>query len=163
MIFDYLLGRMGKPKYRLLRCDHAVSRLYWAEPHQSTASKHNSFRFGLKKSSSKKDLETEELSTSTATTTEKGILEDLPPESKSILLSEVLRVQRGNEPEKEGKQELGTAILRRNCQPEDLELCLSLILPARSFDIQCLDKASFHVLYTNLLRHCQNLREQKKT
>lgn len=48
----------------------------------------------------------------------------------------------------------GTAILRRNCKPEDLSLCFSLILPTRTFDIQCLDVADFDLLFYNLKEMC---------
>jgi len=48
----------------------------------------------------------------------------------------------------------GTATLRRNCKPEDLSLCFSLILPSRTFDIQCLDVADFDLLFYNLKELC---------
>jgi hypothetical protein len=48
----------------------------------------------------------------------------------------------------------GTAILRRNCKPEDMSLCFSLILSERTFDIQCLNTADFDFLFYNLKDFC---------
>ena len=48
----------------------------------------------------------------------------------------------------------GTATLRRHVKQEDLSLCFSLILPNRSFDIQCLDTADFDFLFYNLKNLC---------
>ena len=48
----------------------------------------------------------------------------------------------------------GTATLRRHVKQEDLSLCFSLILPTRSFDIQCLEAADFDFLFYNLKDLC---------
>jgi hypothetical protein len=57
----------------------------------------------------------------------------------------------------------GTAILRRNVKQTDmktLSLCFSLIMPTRTFDIQCVSVEDFDVLYNNL---CAFLLSMKAT
>lgn len=45
---------------------------------------------------------------------------------------------------------LGTANLRRHCKAEDYKLSFSLILPDRTFDVQCLSRQDYDTLVINL-------------
>lgn len=54
----------------------------------------------------------------------------------------------------------GTATLRRNVKQEDLSLCFSLILPTRTFDIQCLNVEDFDFLFYNIKELCSALRRK---
>jgi hypothetical protein len=60
-----LLGRSGKPKKRLLRCDNSVSRLFWEKPPTESI-------LGIRRKSSAEEL-----------------TPDLPGEDKSVMLAEV--------------------------------------------------------------------------
>lgn len=78
----------------------------------------------------------------------------LPDLSKSILLSEVKGIRRATDVEStttKGQQLLGTAIFRKSrLAAAELALSFSLLLPDRSFDLQCLRKEDFDILYVNL-------------
>ena len=133
MFIMLLLGRAGKPKKRLLRCDHSVSRLYWEKPQE------RGFLGARRKS-------------------EADYTPDLPSEDKSLSLYEVLAVKKGTDEEENGQRLVGTANLRRSCKREELAMCFYLVLPSRTFDIQCLNADDFHVLYTNLEKLIHRLR-----
>lgn len=156
-----------------MRCDHAVSRLYWNKPSEKSGG-----ILGRRRSA-----------TNLTETADLG--EDLPHESKSISLADVIRVRKGTDVDTEvadgnvvessssnsmmrrmskassptgpanGKPLLGTATLRRSCKPQELELCFSLILPNRSFDIQCFNQSDYNLLFNNLERMCQQLTAAK--
>jgi len=113
-------GRQGKPKTRLLRCNDAVTRLYWSDP------------------------------------LSKGFSTRLPADAKSVHLREVAAVRKGTEldPASGSKNLCGTPILNRHATAETLPLCFSLILPSRTFDVQCFNENDFIFLYGNLSTHC---------
>lgn len=146
MVDVFLLGRQGKPKKRLLRCDTGMLRLYWGEVPDTKALK----------------------------STIADVAQDLPSENKSIELLEAIEVRRATEEDSDDVSTVagtavtsgpgtasaaaagkyGTKILRRNkLKPEELSLSFSIILKDRSFDIQCLNEADFRFLYINILHY----------
>jgi hypothetical protein len=87
---------------------------------------------------------------------------------KSLNLSDVIEVRPGtNEdtttpnPNVKRKQ-YGTNILRRTCLPGDFKNCVSLILPSRSFDIQCLREEDFKKLYSALKGIWEEVPEEER-
>jgi hypothetical protein len=48
----------------------------------------------------------------------------------------------------------GTAILRRTCKSDDMKLCLSLIMPDRSFGLQCKSPEDLEILRNILQEVC---------
>ena len=101
----------------MLRCNEAVTRIYWSDP---------------------KD-------------TQQG---QLPSDDKSLHLREVLTVRKGTEPDPTAKGKTGTAVLRKHCTKETIELSFSLINPSRTFDIQCMNETEFNFLYGNFAAYC---------
>jgi hypothetical protein len=75
---------------------------------------------------------------------------------KSVLLKDVLKVQpgvkyvRGPHGSKQCIPSC-TAILSRNCNLDQLKRCISLVLPERTFDIQCINDSDFVDLHAALL------------
>jgi hypothetical protein len=92
LIFPLCKGRQGAPKKRLLRCDHTVKRLYWDKPpsETTTAGNTSSIRF----LSSKRSVNNQPAG---GMDDSSGLVPDLPTEEKSILLSSVTSIRRGNE------------------------------------------------------------------
>lgn len=84
--------------------------------------------------------------------------QDLSAESKSVNLYDVSEVRYGTDPDPTNPSLCGTATLRKHCSPEDLETSFSLILPDRTFDIQCMNKYDCDVLVSGLREHCAELK-----
>ena len=145
-------GRHGKPKRRVLRCDSSVKRIYWDD-----VSTHNT--------NSNNGSESTNL--------------DLPPEAKSILLAEAIEVRSGaqedgdgvigvataqnvgnNNNSNENNIKYGTKILRRDkLSVEDMHRSFSIILPDRTFDIQCLTSTDFHFLFNNIKNYWKSMKK----
>jgi hypothetical protein len=70
-------------------------------------------------------------------------------------------VHRGDE-EEPGTKLIGTANLRRNVKRDELCLCFYLVLPARTFDIQCLCQDDFDCLFPNFDKLVKRLRAEAK-
>lgn len=47
----------------------------------------------------------------------------------------------------------GTAVLRKYATAISLPLCFSLVLPSRTFDLQCMNEGDFDFLFGNLSAH----------
>jgi hypothetical protein len=70
-------------------------------------------------------------------------------------------VHRGDS-EEEGTKMLGTTNLRRSVHREDLKLCFYLVLPSRTFDIQCLCQDDFDCLYPNFEKLIARMQAERK-
>jgi hypothetical protein len=116
-------GRQGRPHTRLLRCNDGVTRIYWCET---------------------KDL--------SAT--------DRLDDKRSLHLREVIDVRRGIDPDPSTPGLTGTAVLRRNCTPENLKLSFSLILTTRTFDIQCMNDSEYNFLFGNFSAYCNRFKSR---
>lgn len=118
------IGRKGSPKERLLRCNPAVTRIYWS-----------------------RDLHSNEL----------------PDDSKSIGLRDIIELRRGSDPDPDHAGLYGTPTLRRHPpKPSELDLCLSLVLRNRTVDLQCHTNDDFMSLFSNIQRQCIALRNPAK-
>jgi hypothetical protein len=84
---------------------------------------------------------------------------------KSLALSEICEVRKGTDDDltPNVKTKLrGTATLRRTCRPSDFNKCISIYLPTRTFDIQCLSEQDFTRLYDVLLRLWKEVPEEER-
>jgi hypothetical protein len=77
----------------------------------------------------------------------------LPPEYKSISLSDATEIRKATalDPTKPGY--CGTASLRRNLKPAEYSVSFTIITPTRNLEIQCLNYEDFSILYTNLTKY----------
>lgn len=139
LIFTFSLGRHGKPKRKILTCDPSVSILFWLpEESNSTSSKKAKF---IKT----KDIKGIRLGTDIDPTTSLTALErakrDGRYEKEKVKDAIGLKTKMHTNSDQEGFFSklfghhdsilFGTHVLRKNCKPEDLPLCISLILDKR--------------------------------
>mmetsp|Transcript_3874 Transcript_3874/g.6054 ORF Transcript_3874/g.6054 Transcript_3874/m.6054 type:complete len:599 (-) Transcript_3874:244-2040(-) len=82
--------------------------------------------------------------------------------SRTVPLGAVKEIRKGTELDPDHIPKLGTAVLRRKAKPSDLPLCLSLVLPKRTVDLQCCDKAEAMILFGNLSQHLMDLRSSNR-
>jgi hypothetical protein len=135
-------GRQGAPKVRKLRCNRQATELFiQADDHRKTVklSEVESIRLGtevdIEKSSNKPVRDD---------ASDSGVVKK-PSMLKRASMS--FRMQ-------ESGILYGTATLRRTCKTEDMKLCISLIMPDRTFDIQCKSEEDLNLLYTTLSQVC---------
>lgn len=134
-------GRQGKPKKKILKCDALVTTLLWFPDNQQD-------NFSESKGLRISDIQSVRLGT------------DIDPETSEEALKAAGLSSPGKEPVSKGKKSVfgslfsgdknkimyGTSVLRKSCSPEEMSLCLSLILPDRTFDMQCLSRKDFDFL-----------------
>eukprot|EP01039_Chlorochromonas_danica_P003720 gene3720-4069_t len=154
-------GRKGQPKKKVLKCDPEVSRLYWVSEKEAEDpledNKHieinqiRSIRVGtdIDPATSEEALKQ---AAANGTISERKLLKTVQqkeklgpktsPKNKGLFSSFFSTKEEGIL--------YGTAALRRTCKPEHMALCISFILPDRTFDIQCLNQKDFNLLLINL-------------
>jgi hypothetical protein len=80
-----------------------------------------------------------------------------PEEGKSIKLEDVYDLRKGTDPDRDDSSKIATAILRRTCKPENLPLCVSLVTPERTLDIEFKTQLEFNDVFPALVVHIKYL------
>lgn len=137
-------GRQGAPKQRLLRCNRSATELFiQADDHRKTLKLADveSIRLGT------------EIDPITSPEALRSVNNDTSSDAgkKSNVMRRASLSFRGIG---DSTVYYGTATLRRTCKIDDLKLCLSLIMPDRTFDIQCKTIQDLEMLYHVLQDVC---------
>jgi hypothetical protein len=136
-------GRQGAPKQRLLRCNRQATELFiQADDHRKT----------LKLS----EVETIRLGTEVDPITSPEALKSVNDASSDVgkRPKVIRRASLSFRGINDSTVYYGTAILRRTCKSDDMKLCLSLIMPERTFDIQCKSLEDLETLHNVLQEVC---------
>lgn len=136
-------GRQGAPKQRLLRCNRQATELFiQADDHRKT----------LKLT----DVESIRLGTEIDPVTSPDAIRSMNETSSdagkrpSVMRRASMSLRGLND----STIYYGTPTLRRTCKFDDMRFCVSLIMPDRTFDIQCKTMEDLETLHRVLLEAC---------
>lgn len=136
-------GRQGAPKQRLLRCNRQATELFiQADDHRKT----------LKLV----DVESIRLGTEIDPVTSPDAIRSMNETSSdagkrpSVMRRASMSLRGLND----STVYYGTPTLRRTCKFDDMRFCVSLIMPDRTFDIQCKTMEDLETLHRVLLEAC---------
>lgn len=156
-------GRQGNPKKKILKCDPQVTRLYWLSEKEAQdplddskfieVSKIQEIRVGTDIDPATPEEALQQAAADGSLSTNK--LMKIAQLKESLGMVKPAAKPKGMFGGLFGggaRDEIlyGTAALRRTCKPEHLPLCISLIMPDRTLDMQCLNQKDFNLLLINL-------------